>query len=533
MSRRSFLLFVLVALLGALVITRLIEAPGYTDAYYHFNAATRFAGGQGLTDAYVWTYIGAPDHLPMPSHLYWMPFTSVIAAISMVLFNAAGIYAVAQLPFTLMCAGTALVGYWLGWRLGGSRRHAWVAGLLTLLNPFYLKFWGEIDTVAPYALIGSLCLIMIGIGATQMTSPEVSSEALSLSMKWRGGRGVRFGIWFIAGIFAALGHLTRADGMLLGIVAAVIIVLLKVRHVISLRRSSLSLLALIVGYGLVMLPYFARNLQEIGTPLPLGGTQAIWFDSYDDIFNYPPDSTSQVLIAGGLSAVVESRREAMINNSWTCVAVEGMIVLAPLMLLGLWKRRRDPFLLPFALYAVGLHLAMTFVFPFPGFRGGLLHSAAALIPFWAALGVVGLDDTVAWVARRRRHWNVRTAQIVFSGGLVVFAFGLSVYLGNSGRVTPQDPAIYAELRAKLPADARILSDEPAELYYYTGMGGATIPNEAPDVLLDVARRYEIDYLLLKNDPGALTIPMRPLLDAPPDFLQPIPFDSARLYAIQR
>ena len=42
-------------------------------------------------------------------------------------------------------------------------------------------------------------------------------------------------------------------------------------------------------------------------------------------------------------------------------------------------------------------------------------------------------------------------------------------------MTPQDPAIYAELRAKLPADARILSDEPAELYYYTGMGGRDDP----------------------------------------------------------
>ena len=85
----------------------------------------------------------------------------------------------------------------------------------------------------------------------------------------------------------------------------------------------------------------------------------------------------------------------------------------------------------------------------------------------------------------------------------------------------------------MPADALILSDEPAELYYYTGMGGATIPNEAPDVLLDVARRYGIDYLLVKHDPAALTIPMRPLLDSPPGFLTPIPFDSARLYAIQR
>ncbi len=532
MSRRDFLLFVLVALIGAVVIVRLIQAPGYADAYYHFNAATRLASGQGLTDAYVWTYIGAPDYLPMPSHLYWMPLTSVIAAISMILFNAPGDYMIAQIPFALMCAGTALVGFWLGARLGGSRRHAWIAGLLTLLNPFYVKFWGEIDTVAPYALIGSLCLVLIGVGMKRM-SASVELAALHPLSPRRGGRGVELALWFAVGVFAALGHLTRADGMLLGIVAALLLVFVGARRALPLRIIIISLAALLIGYLLVMLPYFARNLREIGTPLPLGGTQAIWFDQYDDLFNYPPDSSPQTLLSGGLTALINSRRDAVINNFWTFVAVEGMIVLAPLMLIGWWRRRRDGFLLPFGLYALGLHLAMTFVFPFPGFRGGLLHSAATLIPFWAALGVVGLDDAVEWVARRRRHWNVGTAKAVFSGGLVAFAFGLSVYLGVNGRVTPQDPAIYAELRAKLPADARVLSDEPAELYYYTGMGGAMIPNEAPDVLLDVARRYGIDYLLVKTDPAALTIPMRPLLTAPPDFLTPIPFDSARLYAIHR
>ena len=220
MSRRDYLRFALVALISAVVITRLIQAPGYADAYYHFNAATRMASGQGLTDAYVWTYIGAPDHLPMPSHLYWMPLTSVLAGLSMALFGKPGDYLVAQLPFMLLFAAAGLVGFWLGGRLGGSRRQAWIAGLLTLFNPFYLKFWGEIDTVAPYALIGSLCLALTGIGIKRMSVSVESAALHPLSTQWRGGRGVRFALWLAVGALAALGHLTRADGMLLGIVAA-------------------------------------------------------------------------------------------------------------------------------------------------------------------------------------------------------------------------------------------------------------------------------------------------------------------------
>ena len=80
---------------------------------------------------------------------------------------------------------------------------------------------------------------------------------------------------------------------------------------------------------------------------------------------------------------------------------------APLMLVALWRRRRHAFLRGFWLYALGLHLAMTFIFPFSGYRGGLFHSAAALFPWWMALGVVGLDDVIDWIAQRRRQWKKR------------------------------------------------------------------------------------------------------------------------------
>lgn len=531
MSRRSGVAFALVALVGAFLITRWTVAPNYTDAYYHLNAANRLASGQGLTDAYVWTYVGALDHLPMPSHLYWMPLTSFLAGVSMMLFNAPGNYAVAQLPFVLMFAATACVGFWIGGLLGGTARHAWVAGLLTLLSGFYAKFWGALDTFAPYALVGSLCLVVIGLaarmGSLGSRAPKKYTDLMSKHRPLR-----YFAVTaFVAGMLAGLGHLTRADGLLLLIVAAFIIIL-EHRYA-YLKRIILLLALLAAGYGLIMLPYFARNLNEIGTPLPLGGTQAIWFDEYNDIFNYPPDASPATLFADGLGAFIDGRREALVNNIGTFVAVEGMVILTPLMLIGLWRRRHDGFLYPFALYALGLHLAMTFVFPFPGYRGGLLHSAAALIPFWAALGVAGLDDVVNWVAKRRRRWKAQTAKQVFSGGLVVLALGLTLYIGLSGRVYPQSPALYGELLDTLPADARILSDDPPELYYYTGMGGAMLPNAAPETLLEIARRYEIDYLLLKQDTAGMPAPLLGILENPPDFLTSLPFNSARLYAIQR
>jgi hypothetical protein len=224
----------------------------------------------------------------------------------------------------------------------------------------------------------------------------------------------------LAGAFAGLGHLTRADGILLLIVgwaAAMWPSRLFARFarregktnipVLSLQARLIGVGVMMLAYLLVMLPWFARNLNALGTPLPVGGTQSIWFREYDDLFNYPPNSTPAAFFQNGIGTLFSTRLEVLPSNIGTFVAVEGLIIMTPLMLVGLWKRRRAPFLRGFWLYALGVHLAMTFVFPYPGYRGGLLHSAAALVPWWAALGAVGLDDCVEWMARRRRRWTSR------------------------------------------------------------------------------------------------------------------------------
>jgi hypothetical protein len=207
------------------------------------------------------------------------------------------------------------------------------------------------------------------------------------------------------------------------------------------------------------------------------------------------------------------------------------------MLIGLWNRRRMGFLRGFWLYALGLHLAMTFVFPFPGYRGGLFHSAAALVPWWAALGVSGLDDTVQWMAKRRRTWKPRAAKQVFSVALVLLALVFSVNIALNGRVGRGVPPLYQQLAQSLPSDARLMVNDPAALYYFTGLSGMVLPNEPPDALPAMARRFHITHLLIEfqeTEQGRAFAVPSPLifdLDAPPNFLIPVDFpaQNARLY----
>ena len=228
-----------------------------------------------------------------------------------------------------------------------------------------------------------------------------------------------------------------------------------------------------------MTPWFVRNLNEIDALLPSSGFQAAWLTEYNDLFNYPAQLTPSDLFADGVGLFATSRWRAFLNNVGTFVAVEGLIVLAPLMTLGWWRRRQDAFLAPFTLFVAGIHAAMTLVFPFPGVRGGLFHAVAALVPFWSVLGVIGLDAAVDAIAQRRRNWNARDASRVFSAALVVLAVFLSIRSLDGRPASNETPESLQRLTTVLPDDARVMINDPAQLYYFTGLSGVALPNESP------------------------------------------------------
>jgi hypothetical protein len=525
-KRREHIIFALIALVGAFIITRwTVAQPTYTDSFYYLNAANRLGSGEGLTDAYLWNYVNAPDSLPAASHRYWMPLASLSAVLGMWMFNAPHNYAAAQLPFTLMYAALIYVGFWIGAHIGRTRRHAWIAGLITLFSGFFIRFWGETSTFAPYGLAGALCLVFLGLSVTSPKRPLL--------------------MFFVAGVCAGFGHLARADGILLLLVGYITILWQwwaqrKDENPPPFTRLGLKLIALTIGYLVVMTPWFIRNLNEIGSPLPSGALQGIWFREYDDIFSYPFNASPQTFFGDGIGILFESRWLAFTTNVTRFIAEQGMVIMTPLMLIGLWNRRRESFFRAFWLYALALFIAMTFVFPYPGYRGGLFHSAAALVPFWAVLGIVGLDDVVDWIARRRRHWNARTAKTIFSVGLLTMAILLSLSIIKPAAATT--PPMYTDLMQRLPADARVMINDPAALYYFTDFGGVVLPNQTPDVIPQIAQRYGINYLVLEfvtlsSGDKILAAPHALWFDpdSPPDFLTEVPINTpdVRLYEIHR
>jgi 4-amino-4-deoxy-L-arabinose transferase-like glycosyltransferase len=476
-GRRAYGTIGVLALLWGALLAILVEQPGYVDAYYYFNAGQRLVQGDGLTDANLWTYVNAPDTLPGPSHAYWMPLESLLSAVSMAILGAT--FAAAQIPSVIGLAGLVLLAFWLGARLGGTPRHAWIAGLLMLFSGFFTPFWTSTDTFALYGLVGSLALVTMGLGRE--------------SGDWR---------WYAAsGALGGLAHLTRADGVLLVLVALLII--LWPRRGFTWTLAVKAAAACVIAYLLVMTPWWVRNASELGTPFPTGGTDGIWLRGYEEIVNFPPGASFEDFRAWGLSNILESRWTAFTNNLGTFIGVETWVILGPFVLIGLWTLRRESLLWGVMLYAIGLHLAMTFVFAYPGYRGGLFHSSSALMPFWAASGIIGLDAAIVWLAKRR-HWYRRQAQTVFGGAAVILAALVSVgVLAVRLPDMNDNGAYYRTIADELPPDAVVMVNDPAGFYYHTGLLAVVVPNNDPAVVLVIAEKYGVTHLVLdvnRTDP---------------------------------
>jgi hypothetical protein len=500
--------YAFLSLIGAFTIVFFYnQQPKNTDAFYHYNGAVNLATGRGFVEDYLWVYLGAPDALPAPSHLYWMPGTSIIASLGMFLFGTN--YTGARIGLALCLWGAMLLAYWLGWYLGKKARTAWLAGLLTLFSGFFLYAWGQTDTFAPYAFFGAMALVFIGLGIAEEKHNRL--------------------YWSLAGVFAACGHLIRSDGLLLLLVGWAVLLwpLERSRY----QQRLLWLIPFTLAYLLVMSPWFIRNLNAVGAILPVGGTQNAWFRSYDELFSYPVDASPASLFADGASVFIQSRLWATFSTNGIllqAIAYEGAIIFASLILIGAWKRRKEPFLRGILLFAIGIHIAFAWVFSFAGVRGGFWHASAALVPIWAAIGLLGLEDALAWVGKRRPVWKSPLAANIFSYALTAMVIVLS--LAISRPVPSERPLLMTKLEEIIPEGSRLMSVDPAEIYYYTGMGGIPIPNESPEVALELALLYGIDYLMLQEN--QITEPMQ--FTETPAFLEPIELniDGVRLYAIQ-
>lgn len=468
----------------ALLIHASKQSPGYMDAYYHLVIAERIAGGQGFTEPFVWNYLDAPETIPHPSHLYWAPLPSILAAGAMWLLG--GSYTAASLPFILCAAALPLITYGLARRLGATETEAAVSGLLVPLAGFYAAYWTSPDSFAPFAVAGCAALWLM---------------ACAQESRWRA---------LAAGFCAGLGHLARPDGILLIATGLLWAGWVGASGRAGRSRALRAALWMLAGYATIMGPWFARNWAVAGSPLAGGGLSALFLRDYDELYAARHIPTLADYLAWGVGHILSSKLSALVSNFITLLGAL-LIVLAVPSASGLWAARRDVRLWPALTFGVLLYLAMSLAFTFPGMRGSFFHSAGAILPFGFAAVFPGLRASVAWVSAHRPSWNAAQAYRVFAVALVTMALAVSGALyaraiGSRGPVIAPWNARYSVYPAvarwldehAAPSD-RVLVNDPPAFYYHSGRECVAIPSDGVDGLRFVQAKYGIRYLVLEHN----------------------------------
>lgn len=483
MSRKNLYLLFILSLLVAAGASIWIRVPGYMDAEYYFAMGDRLVKGNGFSEPFLWNYLNPPDNLPHSSHQYWLPLTSIIAAFSMAVFgeNFRG----AQLLFILISAAIPLLTAIAAYRIHKNSRFALQAGLLAVASGFFLPFLVTTDTFAPYMLVGSLVLLL--------TAHAAQTAKLSL--------------WLVVGGLTGLAHLTRADGILLLGVAALAIW--------SSRKSRLrSTLFLLLGYCVIMLPWWAQSLAATGSLMSPNANRVLWLLSYDELFSYPAAQlTPQRWWSAGLGTLLTARFNSLLTDLQNLIGVNGLVFLGPMMVVGGYVHRHKAIVRIAFVYLLVLLVVMSFIFPFAGARGGFFHSASAAMPILWALAPLGLHEIVKFGAKKR-NWDRESAQKVFAAAAIVLA-GLTTLGLFALRVIgskPQAPKWSASHQAYVqvgdwlaehagPGDMVAINNPPG-FYTATHLPSIVIPDGGEQELKSVAEVYEIDWVVLdQNNPG--------------------------------
>lgn len=476
MTKKRYLLLFALGLAVAVLVAAFQTAPGYMDADYYFVGGQRLAAGEGLSEMLLWNYLDDPAGLPHPSHTYWMPLTSLAAAAGMRLLPFLPPFEAAQVVFILLTALVPPLTAALAYALLQDTRQSTLAGLLAALPGFYAAFYPTTDSFVLVTLLGGLFFW----------------QAIKLH-NWR---------HFLAlGLLAGLLHLARADGLLwLAVVAAA--VYLQRKAVKPLAAIS----AALVGYLLVMGPWYGRNLVEFGSLMPPGGSASLWLLDYDELFSYPASSlTLNRWLEAGLGQLLADRAQALGLNLLSALAVQGVVFLGLLALLGAWQLRRQ-LSIRLGWLAWGLTLVvMTLVFPFSGSRGGFFHSGAAFMPLVWTLAPLGLHSAINWLATKR-GWQTGQAWRVFSAGLVGLALLVSAFTAVARLSAPWDASArqYRALEGHLQSlgaapDEIVMVNNPPTYFAISQRPAIVIPYGELDSVLQAGQRYHAGYLLLDEN----------------------------------
>jgi len=320
-------------------------------------------------------------------------------------------------------------------------------------------------------------------------------------------------IWiFMIGIITGLMALTRSDGQLWLLAGFLGVFLIFRNKNINWQRKVIAFIPLVVGYGVVMIPWYLHNYSLYHSIFPPGNGLMLWMKKYNDLFVYPSTILSfSSWIESGFKQILVDRFIALGINVKTLMAAGGIIFLGPLMVIGIWKYRRLNIVRLGLFIVVGIMVIMTILFPYAGSRGGFFHSLSSLQVLLWSLVPAGLDSIIEWGVRKR-NWKTKRAWGMFGMAILIACGVLSGFIfvdklnkGVENGIpwnSTQTNFIAVEQKIQPIAegiDTPILINDPPGFTLTTGRPAIMIPSSDLDSILAVSRQFDARFLAVNGE----------------------------------
>jgi hypothetical protein len=515
MKRSDLIALFAIGLLFTCCVAWFQLAPGYMDADYYFAGGLRLAQGHGFSETFLWNYLDNPQSLPHPSHGYWFPLASILAAAGMFMTGQQTFF-FARLGFILVAALVAPVTALLAYQISSRRETSLAAGLLAVFCGYHAPFMPTTDNFGLFMLLGGLYFLLFL-------------------------RRERFAP-LLFGVVAGLMNLSRPDGIIwlvLGLGGLSTLWFARKPRA-DFSTLVLSLFLFVAGYLLIMGPWMVRNLLVWGTPLTPSGSSVLWMTRYDETFAWPASRINmQNWLAAGWQSAAAARIDALKLNITNSIAAQAAFLLFPFILIGLWNLRKDPRARLAVLGWLMLFFVMSFIFPFAGSRGSFFHAGAALQPVWFTAAVIGLESLV--IKARARGLFTPMAPRFFRMGLVVLMELLTISLVQTSIFRNdwnQFSRSYSRVEQILlknnaqPSDVVIVANAPG-YYAVNGRAAIIVPDENLESVRALARHFGARFLVLEKT--YYTDPLISVFTNPenqPGLTYLGEFDEIRIFAIQ-
>ena len=494
------LYFVSLAFLGALGLLQ--KTPGYMDAAYYYSVGKQIAVGKGFTEPFIWNYLASPTVLPAPAFTYWMPLAGILSAIGMMAFHSTTYWA-ARVPFLLLAGLIPLFSVYFASLFSQKKLNVFLAAAAGLACGYYLPYLTITETFVPYFVLGGIFFVL--------------AHKLSIQKQ---SHLKQVGLALLLGLIAGLMHLTRADGLLWLAGSWLLLLFFLGSQKTDIRKQFELCGITLLGYLIIMSPWYIRNLQQFKSLFPPGSNLAIYFTNYNDLFAFP---ISQINLArflnSGIGPIILARLNAGLANIESLIGIVGEILLLPFMVTGLWQLRKEK-LIQFSLVMLSvIFLIMTFLFPFAGQRGGFFHSITALQCFFWGVTPIGFEFLITRLAQIRK-WKAERSLRLLSGTLTFFLVILSFIFFTQkvfSKTTAQKftwderyenfeviEAILQRSSANLSQPVMV-NDSPG---YYASTGHSAIQMTSGPIETDIAvmKQFDAEYLLIDEDHPSLLDP---------------------------